>query len=324
MTGIYKITNKVNGKCYIGQATNIKKRWNKHRSTAYNKKAKAYSYPLYCAIRKYGLENFLFEILEQCHRNELNDKEIKYIAIYRSNNKNYGYNQDVGGHPSHNTKLSEKDVKSIIDRLRNTSDTYIQIGNDYGVHNKMIWAINYGENWYFDDETYPIRKAISIRNTETLFPRLCPRCGIKISHNASHCNKCTKQIASLQHKSKRPQALELAGLVVQHGFNKTGQLFHVSGRTIQKWLQGYNVPYHKKELIDWYHKEIGIIPSGDIKKSRIKQVAQINPETNEIIAIFNNAKEAALSLGKQKGSHISETCNGIHDSAYGFKWKHVT
>ena len=62
MTGIYKITNMINGKCYVGQAVNIKRRWKKHKEVAFNNKDPGYSYPLYQAIRKYGLENFAFEV----------------------------------------------------------------------------------------------------------------------------------------------------------------------------------------------------------------------------------------------------------------------
>jgi group I intron endonuclease len=64
--GIYKITNSINGKVYIGLSTNIEKRWNKHRSVMTNPKERNYKYPLYCAMRKYGIENFTFEVLEEC------------------------------------------------------------------------------------------------------------------------------------------------------------------------------------------------------------------------------------------------------------------
>ena len=57
--GIYKIENQVNQKVYIGQSTNITTRWRRHRSEASNLNN---SYPLYCAMRKYGLDNFSFEI----------------------------------------------------------------------------------------------------------------------------------------------------------------------------------------------------------------------------------------------------------------------
>lgn len=64
MQGIYKITNRINNKCYIGQSVDIKARLAHHKSDAYNEKLPKYRYPLYRAIRKYGKENFDFEVLE--------------------------------------------------------------------------------------------------------------------------------------------------------------------------------------------------------------------------------------------------------------------
>jgi group I intron endonuclease len=65
MIGIYKITNIINNHCYIGQSRNIQKRWKNHISASHNCNEKSYEYPLYRAIRKYGVENFSFDILEE-------------------------------------------------------------------------------------------------------------------------------------------------------------------------------------------------------------------------------------------------------------------
>lgn len=91
--GIYKITNIINNKCYIGQSVDIYKRWCDHCKcgcgidTPKNNK-------LYAAMLEDGLENFTFELLEECPREELNKKEAFYISLYESND--YGYNQTVG------------------------------------------------------------------------------------------------------------------------------------------------------------------------------------------------------------------------------------
>ena len=93
VSGIYKITNKVNGKCYIGQSINIKKRLSQHKSQTYrnihiNK-------ILYQAIKKYGIENFTFDIIEKCETNSLDDREKYWIEYYDSYNN--GYNGAKGG-----------------------------------------------------------------------------------------------------------------------------------------------------------------------------------------------------------------------------------
>lgn len=60
MIGIYKITNKINQHCYIGQSRQIEKRWKRHIEISNNKNIKEYQYPLYKAFRKYGIKNFLW------------------------------------------------------------------------------------------------------------------------------------------------------------------------------------------------------------------------------------------------------------------------
>lgn len=98
MIGIYKITNKINGKCYIGKSIDIKDRWMRHRSRAFQESDNAYDSYFYRAIRKYGLVNFIFEVLEECEVSQLDEREKYYIGIYDSYFKNNkGYNMTRGG-----------------------------------------------------------------------------------------------------------------------------------------------------------------------------------------------------------------------------------
>lgn len=77
--GIYLIKNNINNKCYIGQSINIMRRWWEHKARAFNCNNNCYNKPLYNAIRKYGIENFSIEILEECSEEQLNEKEYYYI-----------------------------------------------------------------------------------------------------------------------------------------------------------------------------------------------------------------------------------------------------
>lgn len=88
MIGIYKITNLINGKAYVGQSNHIQKRWNDHITT---KKQT----PIHQAIVKYGKENFSFEVLEECKQSELNEREQYWIAFYDTYEN--GYNLTLGG-----------------------------------------------------------------------------------------------------------------------------------------------------------------------------------------------------------------------------------
>jgi group I intron endonuclease len=78
---IYCYTNLINGKKYVGQTINPRQRYNAHKSTAFNEKDPEYNSPLHRAFRKYGYENFKYEILAEAETiEELNGLEIYYIA----------------------------------------------------------------------------------------------------------------------------------------------------------------------------------------------------------------------------------------------------
>ena len=89
MTGIYKITNKLNGKVYIGQSIDIDTRWRQHINAKDN-------YAIHNAIKKYGKENFKFEVLLECPEDMLNVWERDMIALYDCISPN-GYNLTEGG-----------------------------------------------------------------------------------------------------------------------------------------------------------------------------------------------------------------------------------
>lgn len=91
---IYKITNDVNDKIYVGKTLlNIQKRFSQHKAESLrNKNEKR---PLYRAMNKYGCEHFYIELIEECPIEILSDKEIYWINFYDSY-KN-GYNATLGG-----------------------------------------------------------------------------------------------------------------------------------------------------------------------------------------------------------------------------------
>lgn len=106
LSGIYCITNLVNGKKYIGQTVKLGGRFRQHKCELSKKKNKCRI--LQNAFNKYGSHNFKFEPLLICERSELNRYEEALIKLYQTNIKSIGYNIENGGSVG---KISEESKK---------------------------------------------------------------------------------------------------------------------------------------------------------------------------------------------------------------------
>lgn len=91
--GIYKITNQKSKECYIGQSVNVQDRWKTHCKCGLGIDTPIGN-QLYKSMQEDGLYNFTFELLMECSKVELNEKEKYFISLYDS--YNYGYNKTSG------------------------------------------------------------------------------------------------------------------------------------------------------------------------------------------------------------------------------------
>ena len=113
MIGIYLITNKLNGKKYVGQSNDIGRRLKEHCCPGRAKNG----YPIDVAIQVDGKENFDFQVLEECSIEELNERETYWIQKLQTHKK--GYNCNLGGdqasigEQNNNAILTEEEVKQI-------------------------------------------------------------------------------------------------------------------------------------------------------------------------------------------------------------------
>ena len=149
MIGIYKITNKINQHSYIGLSTHIEDRWQYHK-TRYNWERES-NKTLYQAILKYGIENFEFEVLEECEIEKLSEREQFYIEKYDTYHN--GYNMTSGGesnigeaHPGHKlTKEDIIDIRTRYDNLERRQDVWNSYRDRIGESGfSKIWK---GETW---------------------------------------------------------------------------------------------------------------------------------------------------------------------------------
>ena len=87
--GIYRITNLKTNEAYIGKSTNIKTRWQNHCKTAIGLDGMART-KIHSAMKEYGIDNFSFEVLEKCTKENYSEREKYWINFYETNV--YGYN----------------------------------------------------------------------------------------------------------------------------------------------------------------------------------------------------------------------------------------
>lgn len=231
MIGIYKIKNLINGKCYIGQSIDINRRWRQHR-TDY----KDGTVTLYQAIKKYGLSNFSFEVIEECSIDELDDREIYWINYYDSYYN--GYNETLGG-SIHNAwvKIDDEQLQEIILYLQNTNISQQEIAKIFHVGEDTISEINQGKTRHQDNIEYPIRNRIVNKQH-------CIDCGKEISYGAVRCHECS---ALHQQKVARPTKEELYNELLNNSFLAVGRKYGVSDNAIRKWCKKYGLPTKASE-----------------------------------------------------------------------------
>lgn len=254
MIGIYKITNLVNGKVYIGQSRQIEKRWTQHKKTIKFLEQDKWYNKIYLDMYSLGIENFSFEVVEECTIEELNDREEYWIKYY--NSQENGYNITSGGDCT--GKLSSCDVKEIIDLLSDDKIMIDKIAEMYNVSDTTIRNINRGDEFYNSELEYPIRpysKSIKMRLRDGNVIKnknykdgkyICPICGCEITNKANVCVKCYNMKS--RKVKDRPSKEELLKLIKTKSFLEIGRIYGVSDNAIRKWCKLYGLPYRRKDI----------------------------------------------------------------------------
>ena len=123
---IYMYVDKINGKCYIGQAKDFNKRHSKHLHSSKSKNDKDYKLPIHNAIRKYGIDNFNIIILKENLDTQclLNLYECYYIKKDNTLSKNNnGYNISSGGSNGNNfAGKTEEEMNEMKERWKNNEN----------------------------------------------------------------------------------------------------------------------------------------------------------------------------------------------------------
>lgn len=148
---VYKITNIINNKVYIGETIMpMKKRFQTHLTSAFNAKSNTYNYYFHRAIRKYGKDAFIIECLETIEGNfqkwvkkKIQQLEKKYIKQYKSNDPLVGYNSDSGGLGGRIPNIEVRQKQSQIKKNDPKTKERLDYARSFNKSEKEIRQYNY-------------------------------------------------------------------------------------------------------------------------------------------------------------------------------------
>lgn len=310
--GIYKIISP-SGKIYIGQSVDIKKRWTAYKY--YDRDYECYKNRnkdslILKSLKKYGYDNHVFEIIEECNLEELNYKEIYYIEKYKSciikyRDKN-GLNLHIGGNtpPVRNRKLTyeerEKISKSkykIINKILNGN-----VIREYESISQMIECENFSytkfrNNFYEFNKSFIDDFIFSFKDKNDFKFKIKFK---KIKSNKNYYNKKDKEHVS---NVRRNIALSIRSREEWSEYFKninSGRTHHNRKKPIvsDKMLNHLNKVHDKNKIkVDQYDLD------GNYLRS------------------FNSMKDAS-DFVNGKYQSIYRVCKGIRNKAYGYKWKY--
>lgn len=212
---IYKITNKVNGKVYIGQTTKekgfngryqcngigVERVYNYIKSRMKDKNNGSYNKYLYNSIKKYGFENFevnkIFDVAFSL--NELNIKEELWIKYYNSTNRKFGYNFRNGGdnYEYSNDSLVRNGTWIICIDDNLIFKSISEASNYYGLSKNYIKKTFNKKHTYYNykNEIPVFRKINNYIPPHVKYCSICGKTFEKMNNsNRKYCKKCSDEI----------------------------------------------------------------------------------------------------------------------------------
>lgn len=139
----------------------------------------------------------------------------------------------------------------------------------------------------------------------------CVECGkaIPLNYTSGLCRECVRMRSR---QVERPSKEELFQLLKKSSFAAVARDFGVTDNAVRKWCDSYGLSRHSA---DYKEKKP--------KNSSRRAVRQLDPMTGEVLNTFESTNAAARALGHNKGSHITEACQGKHKTAYGYVWQYL-
>lgn len=287
MAYIYKITNLINNKVYIGETIcEIRVRWNQHKSTSFNPNSHSYNYHIHRSIRKYGIENFKIEELEQCSDEERFKRETCYILLYESYKPEKGYNYSIEG---------EGPTPYLTQDFLNYWEQGFQVGKiaeQMGCHRITVSKRLHANGISHEEIMKRYGEYVSQRDGKSVQQYSLTGEYIKTFPSTQSCEQEGFQQSAISNVCRQAQK------------SAYGYLWKYENdeRDIQEWVTIYN----------------NRLPAGKPKK----KIGQYNKETNELIQTFESAADAARFLGLNDKSNICRAARK-NGNSQGYKWRYL-
>lgn len=312
MIGIYKIENKINGHCYIGQSRDIERRWRDERSAANTPTDNEYESPRSRAFRKYGIENFTFTVLEECSIERLNERERYYIQKYNSYFN--GYNQTLGGDGGGYSVLKSTIIE-IQNALIETDDTLIELSQKYSLSDDSISKINRGLTWKNPSLQYPLRPILNGIITSRLHHGQ-GRVGRK-----QHRRCVNKELVS---DPPITWSDEIIKDIYELGWSHAAPRYQITDSALRHRAKSHGWPDTIFEFRNKYRQEILHLPPIIKKEKKERPIIQQYDKNMQLIAEYDTPTNASRAiLGDESGSsHITQCCMGKRKTAYKFIWRY--
>ena len=201
-------------------------------------------------MRKHGINNFEFEIIEECIKDLLDEREAYYIEFYKSNLKDYGYNNtNIINKKSVKSLLNESDVISIINHLKDNLLDMKEISELFNVSKSTIKNINLGYNHVIDNETYPIRDSkwfYKYRHVSG-YDINCKQCGTEFHSKESDRLYCSEDCSNESQKGFDWPNQETLIDFLKDGmiFKEIADKYYVSENSIRILMKRYNDDFYK-------------------------------------------------------------------------------